>query len=272
MYNVFMIRFKNFFCSYAYTTNLDPTPYTPHMHEHYEVLFFLRGKATFQISQKKYPMCPMDLIIVPPALIHTTVFLSDQQYERILFHFDIVENSDPFLQSLFSKPSVINLLSNKKVLELFDRINEYRFLFESENFLAITEACFTEILLLLKLYEFTPPDSFPLSHPTVTKIMELISANLDKKLDIDFFSSQLFLSPSHIKNLFSKTMHVGLKHYINNMRIMKAQSLLKKGLNPSEIYLLCGFESYTTFYREYKKFTGKIPSQDKTKKTPDELP
>ena len=29
-----------------------------------------------------------------------------------------------------------------------------------------------------------------------------------------------------------------------------------------DIYRQCGFESYTTFYREYKKFAGNIPSHE----------
>ena len=93
-------------------------------------------------------------------------------------------------------------------------------------------------------------------------MIKLIAENLDKNLSPKFFSEQLFLSESYLKHLFSKTMHVGLSHYINNLRVLKAQKLISEGSRPNEIYRQCGFASYTTFYREYKHFTGKSPAKD----------
>lgn len=261
-YNKTMIQIKNLLCAYTYVENFSPSIYFNHAHFQHEILLFMRGQASFNIMGKIYPLCPMDLIIIPPGYYHAIHFFDNQYYERVLFNFDIDYAGDEELEKLFAEPVVINTKSNKNISDLFDRFNEYRFLFTGEDFQSIMHACCLELLILLKLSKLQRPDIFPLDNPVVTKILEMISTNIDKPLTPDFFAEQLFLSPSYIKNLFSKVMHVGLKHYINNIRILKAQNLLKNGHKPMDIYRQCGFESYTTFYREYKKFAGNIPSHE----------
>ena len=116
--------------------------------------------------------------------------------------------------------------------------------------------------MLLKL--LNPNDqSNPTSYsPIIKKILNLIALNYDKPITIKFLADELFLSESYIKNLFSSTMHIGLKHYINNLRILKARALIKKGVSPTEVYQQCGFINYSTIFRAYQHFTGKIPSDD----------
>lgn len=152
----------------------------------------MRRQASYNIMGKIYPLCPMDLIIIPPRYYHSINFFDNQFYERVLFNFDIDYADDEELAKLFAEPLIINIKNDKNISDLFDRFNEYRFLFTGEDFKAITHACCIELLMLLKLSELRRPE-------------------------------------------------------------------------PMDIYRQCGFDSYTTFYREYKKFAGTIPSQEKDK-------
>ena len=55
-------------------------------------------------------------------------------------------------------------------------------------------------------------------------------------------------------------MDIGLKNYINNKKILYAQSLLLAGDRPADVCEACGFHDYSTFYRLYRKITGTTPT------------
>ncbi len=256
-----MIKFKNLFYKHITVENA-PTQYPPHLETGYEFLVFVNGSASFNIMGKVYPLKPWDLVIIPPKLYHHLIVHDNQVYERILFQFDLVKNDDAELQKILQVPRVINIKNNTPLRNLFSRFFEYTMLFSVEDFYEIIKPLFAEFLMLLKL--LNPDDS---SNPTsyslvIKKLLKLIALHYDKNVTIKFFADELYLSESYIKNLFSKTMHTGLKHYINNLRILKAQALIKKGIRPTEVYTQCGFNNYATFFRAYQHFTGKTPSND----------
>lgn len=260
-YNDIMIRYKNLFYKHISVENA-PTQYTSHLETGYEFLVFVNGNASFNIMGRIYPLKPWDLVIIPPKLYHHLIVHDNQVYERMLFQFDLVNNDEPDLQKLLQIPRVINVKNNTPIRNLFSRLFEYTMLFSVEDFHDIIKPLFSEFLMLLKL--LNPDDqSNPTSYsPVIKKLLNLIALNYDKPITIKFLADELFLSESYIKNLFSATMHTGLKHYINNLRILKAQALIKKGIRPTEVYTQCGFSNYATFFKAYQHFTGKSPSND----------
>jgi AraC-like DNA-binding protein len=48
-------------------------------------------------------------------------------------------------------------------------------------------------------------------------------------------------------------------NYIGKKRILYAETLLAEGMTPTEVAKECGYDTYTTFYRQYKKHTGRAP-------------
>ena len=40
-----------------------------------------------------------------------------------------------------------------------------------------------------------------------------------------------------------------------------AKELLNSGMAPSEVAFECGFTDYSVFYKGFKKYTGKTPTQ-----------
>ena len=58
-----------------------------HAHDdRYEIVLFLSGDDEFHIEGNKYPSTPHSLYIAWPFEMHQNVFLSPQQYERIVIH------------------------------------------------------------------------------------------------------------------------------------------------------------------------------------------
>ena len=266
-----MIEYRNLYYSHVCRENVYTKPYTNHAEPIYEILLFIRGNASFNIMGRLYPLGPYVLAIIPADLFHFIDFNDNRIYERTMFQFTIDKNEDPELIQFYAKPKIINIRNNANLMNLFDRVKQYFYSFKNEERDQIMNALFQELQVLLKHLDVEQSTPYSTSNPTVLKMIKLIAENLDKNLSAKFFSEQLFLSESYLKHLFSKTMHVGLNHYINNLRILKAQKLIMAGSRPSEIYRQCGFDSYTTFYREYKHFTGKSPAKDSASKKTDSL-
>ena len=46
-------------------------------------------------------------------------------------------------------------------------------------------------------------------------------------------------------------------------RILYAQKLIKSGMAPTEAAIICTYNDYSTFFRQYKKFLDINPEEDK---------
>ena len=58
-------------------------------------------------------------------------------------------------------------------------------------------------------------------------------------------------------------MQVSLKHYINQKKVLFAQSKILDGYNIKDIVELCNYNNYSTFYRQYVFFLHHEPAFDK---------
>ncbi len=88
---------------------------------------------------------------------------------------------------------------------------------------------------------------------------------LDPKLGLEDLANEMEMSPPHLSRLINSYSNKNFSDYINSLRIQQA----KKLLNDDEfdqytivsIGLECGFNSKSTFYTAFKKFTSKTPSE-----------
>ncbi len=90
---------------------------------------------------------------------------------------------------------------------------------------------------------------------------------LDADLDMDSLTEELSIGSSRLSMLINSYTDSNFSDYINGLRVEKAKKIL---LNPDfasytivAIGLECGFNSKSTFYSAFKKFTGLTPSQYK---------
>jgi AraC-like DNA-binding protein len=81
-----------------------------------------------------------------------------------------------------------------------------------------------------------------------------------EKIDLDNISDEAFFSKFHFIRLF-KSIYGNTPHqYLTNVRIEKAQQLLRGGKSIKEVCFLVGFDSVTTFSGLFNKKVGKPPS------------
>jgi AraC-like DNA-binding protein len=95
----------------------------------------------------------------------------------------------------------------------------------------------------------------------VIAMVRFVLENLDKPLLNAQVTQVTGLHENYALSLFSKTMQVPLKQFINRMRLMRARSLLvESSIAVSAVAEQCGFGSITQFYANFRAGYGISPA------------
>ena len=88
---------------------------------------------------------------------------------------------------------------------------------------------------------------------------------LEPDLSMNTLSDALYMSTSHMSKLVNSYSNFNFSDYINSLRVEQSKKLLAdptfNHYTNVSIGLECGFNSRSTFYSAFKKFTSKTPTQ-----------
>ncbi len=97
---------------------------------------------------------------------------------------------------------------------------------------------------------------------TVRRVHELLTENLDRRYTIEELSRRFLINPSTLKESFKAVYGQSLAAHIREHRMELASGLLRDtGLSIAEIAERVGYENQSKFSAEFKKYTGKLPSE-----------
>lgn len=231
-------------------------------HNEYEILFFLRGNATYIVEDKRYKLKRYDLVIIRPSKYHYIQIDGDDDYERysLLFPLDIIGKALP--DRLPNDLEVINCSKMEHIPDLF---------FKMDTYAAFGEAAFFDLLpgllkeLFYNLIYAKEQTARPTEHvsPIVRQALTYINEHLYTIENIEEISSALFVTETYFFRIFKEQMNISPKKYITSKRLLAAQKRIASGNRPTEVYLKCGFNTYTAFYKRYLDFFGHAPSEER---------
>ena len=222
-----------------------------HTHDHYEVFLFLKGDASFNVEGNIFKLSPNDIILIPPHQYHCLILDRLAVYERYVIEIPL-DRVPASLKEIFEKTEICNVTENTPLLDLFHRLDTYHNLLDGEDFGKICRHMVQELLLVLRI-SLGRGDSRHSYDPLTKRILTYINDNLTKPLTIDELSETFYLSRSHIQNVFSQNMKIGIKSYISQKKMLRAKELLQSGKKPYEVAELLGYSDYATFFKNFKK-------------------
>jgi AraC-like DNA-binding protein len=250
-----------------------------HLHDNFEIYFFIAGDANIFIEREVYPLKYGDLLLMNNHEIHRATFSSEQLYERYVLHFE------PDLAAMFSATS-FNLLDcftkrpqgkhNKikltapgvaELLKLFVRLENLQ-ANHTPGFEVLQLSCFIEILVLINQHFLqikAPVEEHSGVPEALIGVLDYIQNHLAEELTLRVLSHQFFMNPSYLSRLFKKGIGSNIHEYIIYKRISQAKKLLSQGYNVTETCTLCGFNDYANFLRMFKRKVGISPHQYKMK-------
>ena len=251
--------------NFSHTRSEIPSPknYTDdHFHNTYEMYFFLSGDVDYVVGDSTYSLQPYDLLLIRPGVYHYPKILSDAPYERSIMNFtpDLIEEE---LQPVLSENRVRYCFENNKLIKrLYSALDEAKLSADKTDFRSFCRLALNMFLLQLK-YAPTGNENAQIIHPTLSKILRYIDGHLQEALNASDVANRFFVSSSWIFHMFKKHLQIPYKQYVNRRKMLHAQQLVQSGTPPTQAALLCGFDEYTTFYRQYKSHYGIAPNADK---------
>lgn len=245
-----------------------------HLHDYFEIYFFINGNAKYFIEKKIYSLNHGDLLITNNNEIHKSVVVPGQIYDVISMQID-----PAFLQQLSSpKYSLINCFINRphgennKIILEKDQLKTVIDIFEKIETAYTSQVSGSEILLVSYLMQllFLINNNFKGSVQSkdsntvsdrLTEILEYIDFNLHDDLSLNTLENKFNINHFYLSRLFKKTFGSTLHEYILFKRLSMSKRLLKSGKNVTEACELSGFNDYFHFIRIFKKYVGTSPGK-----------
>ena len=250
---------------------------TPHMHEYYQAFYVIGGSMVHHTDAGAAVLSAGDVFILPPNLPHhieaeqgkvdfyalsfmPSFFRGIQESNRMVYD---------FLQYLSAAaPESIPLrltLPNGDLRfaeTLFKRILE-EFVGEETGKEAVIKSCVTVLLsLFARIYfeqraETLSPGG---NREAVLYCMEYIRNHCREAVSLDEIARRSAMSRSCFCKLFAAVAGMPFKQYLNECRIARAAELLRAGEKVTAVCSLCGYEDFSTFYRNFVKILEISPS------------
>lgn len=249
-----------------------------HLHDFYEIYYFLEGDVTYYIEGHAYKLSPNNLLIINNRELHKPIFNSNKPYKRIVIHFypwnlSKYDSYDFDLLKCFEnrKEAQNNLIKDetKKIFNYLEKITEYVKQESPESELMV-ETFFIQLLVLINnlFNENKKEQNNSIKYnERILKIITFINNNIEKTLSLNLIADKFNLNKSYLSHIFKKNTNFTVLKYINYKKIMTAKKLLLNNNNCSEVSSNLNFGDYSTFYRAFKKEVGVSPQEYQKKRT-----
>ncbi|NJD01521.1 MAG: AraC family transcriptional regulator [Ruminiclostridium sp.] len=237
----------------------------------FELICIVGGESVITIDNNIYTCTAGDVVLIPPFTMHKIQTPEFNPHENYWVHFDIypfhlhkdftaamIDNTDYVIHPgmPWELVSLYQLLKNEIESE-----KPGRMLFVSTILVQII----TAILRLRKgstLQEKTTPSGNPAEAETVRKCLELIQNNVFTGIGIAALCKELHISESCLFKSFSLILNMSPNHFIQMVRIKKAEQLIKiTNHTIKEISEMLGFSSPYYFSNVFKKFFKVSPRE-----------
>lgn len=247
----------------------------PHSHEYFQIYYVLQGSLLHITEKSQYRLAKGDAFIIPPKKTHSIHTESDSLFYTFSFteeSLDSNRHSFPlaaqFLKDLGEGKSLPDKISvpNEALLFVESLIDKMHCEFQEKQigYIEVIRASAVILLTHLARYHF---ESAPLSIPQannrarILSCIKFIDANFTESLTLNDMAKWAAMSKSEFCRHFLDLSGTTFQKYLHTARIKHAVALIQKNYSISSLYALCGYNDFSTFYRNFKRIMGCSPCQ-----------
>ena len=260
-----VVRFNNEEVIYQHKITDENFYLKAHSHNDYELIFFCEGDVSYTIENKKFQLNKFDLVITRPTAHHNLIINKKCVYNRYNALFSANGFFGEILSSIIKEADVINCADDHVIIEGFKKLDYYEENYTQEEFENLLLTILTEVLYKLKYKNVQAHVDYKPLPDVIKKAIEYINSNLFSIKDVSEISSALYVSKNYFFRVFKQELKISPKKYIVNKRLLHAQNLIRSGEKPTTVYIDCGFDNYTSFYKQYVEQFGYPPSRENKK-------
>lgn len=243
--------------------------YPLHRHDYVEIEYLAAGKLDHELNGHKSIFYAGDCWCLDNRDLHKFTVLEPVEIRNICIDLktapEMVRN---FLQKI-DFPMIGHIDTNllTTINDLFETLKKA---VESEQIYPEERITSYLFLILTHIFEycqssFSKPASASYEH--IAKAIEYMSQNYAQPITLTDTATAIHLSPNHLSKLFPEVSGNTFLDYLTNIRIKKARELLDNTDIPiTYIAFDCGFGSFSSFSRIFKRLNGCTPSTYRDRK------
>ncbi len=231
-----------------------------HCHTTYEIVYVVEGEGYYMYDGERNPIAPDTVAILLPCKFHYTEPREDSPYERYVISFAKEDIPAEVQACLSAYGSAVMPLSEEKaplIRQIFERLEN---LFDISEDLRDSMARFLLGEMLVLMMNNAPPAPSREEKALGAMVIKYINERITSKISLDDISRDFFISKSYLCRAFKEYNKISVLGYINSKRVAMARQLIEEGQNASVAAYSVGFADYSTFFRAYKRITGKAPT------------
>lgn len=234
----------------------------------YRLFYILKGTARVQNGKRTYKMTENQIMLCDVHNIFGYRFPDDEDFKVLYIEihpsiFKNIKDDKNFLRPFENiKPdeSIIDCNSDEMAY-LKATVNS---LIEC-NFLQLGEAHIlprinTLISQLCIYYDKRKSSENTSTDSVSVKIIDFIHRNYLSDITYQTITDKFFVSKPVINEILHRFTSKTLREYIEFLRLKDAEKMLGNNIEIHKIAELCGYNTYSTFYRAYKRVNGYPPS------------
>ena len=251
----------------------------PHTHSYFQIYYVICGKLYHYVGDKRACMERGDMFIVPPDVMHyvsaeegTTFYsfsfvsgflIDSPEAPHIVANFlrNLLKNGDLKIRATLSLPSEEILYIESLMAHIEKEFkNKPIGYYDTVRTLAILIVGY-----LARSYyeEHSTKEHVKANREVIRHCIEYIENNYFEKINIDEIAKELAMSQSGFCKLFLLETGRTFSSYLNRRRIEKACEYIEKNYKLTTLYPYVGYNDFSTFYRNFKKYVGVCPSKYK---------
>ena len=256
--------------------NMDSVKSFPlHYHRHLEFVYITEGSAEMDINGKRCKLSCGDAVLVSPYILHSYIKTEECRRCIVVSEPEVLGYLGDFLVK--NHPVNPHIKREKLEAEIPDIYRKLKYTYELKDARISSENKAVDLIRIIsELYDifsgYCTLTEFAHSKETDDNIyltaLKLCCDNFsDEDYSTEKLAAALSVSTSTLQKLFAKKLQMGVKEYINYLRVGNAKSLISDTTLPiSSIALSCGFGTIRSFNRAFLKFYGVPPGEFRSPK------
>ena len=239
-----------------------------HTHEYYQIYYIEKGSLMHFVEDSSAVLVVGDMFIVPPGVKHKIANDSDVSFYSISF---MLKALSSFNNSSFITDFLINIKPEDVIALKISPSNDDVLLIEN-----VILQCYEEfrkkkigygdviksylnilISFFARKYHEKGPQAIGFGEDSrrfILHCVEHIETHFNQEITLDSMVQLSAMSKTKFCKEFSETTGYSFNKYLNICRIREAAKYIKSGYKISAIYGLCGYNDFSTFYRNFKKY------------------
>lgn len=234
------------------------------IHPYHEILYYLDGDATFVSDKFNHRLTPGSLIIIPRESYHLFAVDNQENYTRFLINFEDFPEISEITNSVMSGIRIIDNV-NLHILTIFNRMCEI--IKNNSNSAETKISLYGAFLMLLSEINMCSHEPFSPKlrerNHLITRCISYIDNNFKHNINTEIIAKEMNVSSSTLFQTFKKEMGISLHKYIVEKRLIYAHRLIMENQKATNVYLECGYNDYSSFYKAYLKMFRHPPSYHK---------